>query len=209
MFSFSSIAIFATLAFSAVTSAIPFAESERTAFTDVAPRADNAQDTFASIFNDAQTQLVPFTNQLKFATKQNATVEGLTAPVNGIKGVLTSTTTRLHGLAGHPIEAILLSLDGTVVLTVHEVAKIVSSVIILVFEALGAVQILLAGGLVPSVLVLLVGVGQLVGTLLQAVDLVVGAVFIDLFVVLVPLLGTVVGIIRGLGITLLIALLGL
>ncbi|KAH9855582.1 hypothetical protein C2E23DRAFT_590350 [Lenzites betulinus] len=208
MFSFSTIAVFATLAFSALTSALPNVVDRSAAVPEVA-RAVAAQDTVALIFNDAQTQLLPFTNQLKFATKQNATVEGLTPAINGIQGVLTSTTTRIHGLRGKPAEIILLALDGTVILTVAEVAKIIASVLILVFDALAAVKALLGLAIAPAVFLLLVGVGNVVGTLLQAVTLIVGAVLIDLTTVLVPLLGSVIGIIQGLGLTLILTLLGL
>ena len=77
MFSFSTIAVFATLAFSAVTSAIPFNERDAAGelsavnaalpVVDTAalvPRADDAKLSLASILTDAQTQLVPFTQQL-------------------------------------------------------------------------------------------------------------------------------------------------
>ncbi|EIW55950.1 uncharacterized protein TRAVEDRAFT_130193 [Trametes versicolor FP-101664 SS1] len=212
MFSFSTIAIFATFALSAVTSAIPHPgqAGELNAVpvaAAVAPRA--TQDSLASIFADAQSQLLPFTNQLKFATTQNATVEGLTPSVNGIKNVLTTSTTRVHGLAGLPVKVILASLDGTLVLTAVEVAHLLAAVSILVFEAVGAVITLLHGGIAPAVFLLLVGVGELVGTLLKAVTVIVGAVLVDLTVILVPLLAGVVGIIRTLGLTVLLALLGL
>ncbi|KAI0634916.1 hypothetical protein C8Q77DRAFT_1072289 [Trametes polyzona] len=222
MFSFSTIAVFATLAFSAVTSAIPF--NERDAAGELSavnaalpvvdtvalvPRADDAKLSLASILTDAQTQLVPFTQQLKFATKQNATAEHLSAPVDGIKNVLTTTATRIHGLGGHPIEIILASLDGTLILTVHEVARILAAVLILVFDAVGAVLALLGGGIAPAVFLLLVGVGEVVATLLQAVLAIVGVVLVDLVVVLVPLLGTVIHVIRALGVALLLTLLGL
>lgn len=76
MFSFSTIAVFATLAFSAVTSAIPTTgtagelavrEALPVASVDnlaIVGRADEAQDSLAKILTDAQTQLLPFTNQL-------------------------------------------------------------------------------------------------------------------------------------------------
>ncbi|OJT14811.1 hypothetical protein TRAPUB_8605 [Trametes pubescens] len=210
MFSFSTIAVFATLAFSAVTSAIPHTGQAGDAVpvaAVVAPRA--TQDSLASIFADAQTQLLPFTNQLKFATQQNATVEGLTPSVNGIKNVLTTSTTRVHGLAGLPIKVILASLDGTLVLTAVEVAHILASVSILVFEAVGAVITLLHGGIAPAVFLLLVGVGEVVGTLVKAVTVIGGVALVDVAVILGPLLGGVVGVIKTLGLTVLIALLGL
>lgn len=87
MFSFSTIAIFATFALSAVTSAIPHAgqAGELNAVpvaAAVAPRA--TQDSLASIFADAQSQLLPFTNQLSMSTLR---VPGQTAFTDGRRRV--------------------------------------------------------------------------------------------------------------------------
>ncbi|OSC98845.1 hypothetical protein PYCCODRAFT_903408 [Trametes coccinea BRFM310] len=227
MFSFSTISVIATVALSAFTSAAPLQTrdlpslpvvgdlSAVTGLTGSLPvvgdivRRTDAPQGLAAIFTDAQNQLVAPTQQLKFATKQNATADALGGPIGEIKTILTNTVSLVQGLAGKPIEDILVSVDGTAKLTAAELAPILAGVITLVFEALGAVLTVLGGAVVPAVFSLLADVGALVGTLLAAVLALVGSVLGDLVAILVPLLSNVVPFILNLNVATIISLLGL
>ncbi|KAI0666427.1 hypothetical protein C8Q78DRAFT_1059477 [Trametes maxima] len=226
MFSFSTVTVFATLALSAFTSAVPLSGralpvvGDLSAVTGVTqnlpvvgslplPRDDAVKPGLAAIFQQAQAKIAPAAAQIKAVNKQNATVAAISGPANTIKAALTDAATQIHGLAGEPVEVILVAVEGTALLAVHEVAALLAAVIITVFEALGAVLTLLGGAVEPALFELLVAVGALVGTVLAAVLAIVGAVLVDLIVVLVPLLGAVIPFILHLNIALLISLLGL
>ncbi|CDO76401.1 hypothetical protein BN946_scf184937.g15 [Trametes cinnabarina] len=207
MFFFSTLSVIATVALSAFISAAPLQSradlpvvgdlSAVTGLTSGLPvmgdvlRRTDAPQGLAAIFTQAQAQLVPFTQQLKFATKQNATAEGLAAPIDEIKTILTNTVGLVQGLIGQPVEVVLATVDGTAKLTIEELAPIVGSVVILVFDALGAVLTLLGGGVIPAVFDLLAGVGAVVGTLLAAVFALLGQVVPDVVAILASTLRTV------------------
>ncbi|KAI0367263.1 hypothetical protein BV20DRAFT_1037777 [Pilatotrama ljubarskyi] len=224
MFSFSTISVFATVALSAFTSALPLAGrglpvvGDLSAVTDVTSGLpvvggilgrNDVPKGIAAIFADVQTQIAPATEQLKFVTKQNATVAAVTGPVNEIKTALTNAVSLVQGLAGQPIEVILASVDGTGKLAVDEVATILAALITTIFTALGAVLTLLGGAIEPALFELLAGVGALVGTLLAAVLALVGAVLTDLVALLAPLLADVVPFILTLNVATIFSLLGL
>ncbi|KAI0635395.1 hypothetical protein C8Q77DRAFT_1156690 [Trametes polyzona] len=225
MFSFSTISVFATVALSAFTSAIPLASRQLPAVGDLAgslpvvngltgalggvlPRAD-ATTSLAAILSDAQTQLAPLTAQLKFANKQNATVEGLTTPVNNIKAVLTATTARVNALAGLPQDQILAAVDGAAAITVAGLAEIVATLLTDVFTALVAVLAVVDGDVVPAVTALLAAVGALVGTLLTAVLGLVGGLLAALIPLVAGLLGELVPTLLTLNLAGVLGLLGL
>jgi hypothetical protein len=233
MFSLSKLSVFAAVAFSALTSAIPLntpvgdlpvpALPDTTAVTGLAaglpvgslpalggllPRTD-APQSIAVVLTAAHTRLVPLTNQLKFVTAQNMTVDCLAGPIGEIKDILVGSVTSLKFLVGQPAEVILLSVEGTVQITVAELGRIVAGVVFIVFEALGAV-LRVAGATIDKVLFdLLVTVGVVVGSLLAIVFSLVGTVAADLLAVVVPLLKTVIPFILHLNLATVISILHL
>ncbi|KAI0699792.1 hypothetical protein C8T65DRAFT_709876 [Cerioporus squamosus] len=217
MFSFSSLAVFSTLAFSAFTSALPLSNAvgspslpsvpDVSAVTGVASKlpavgslgSRDATQSVAAILTDVTTKLGPVTDVLKFVTSQNATVEAVSGPIGEIKDILT----------GAPVEVILASVEGTAQITVEELGKLVATLVVVVFEALGAVLKVAGGAIDKALFELLAAVGGLVGTLLAVVLKLVGSIVGDLLAVVVPLVQTVVPFILNLNIAQVISLLGL
>ncbi|KAI0683520.1 hypothetical protein C8Q76DRAFT_804160 [Earliella scabrosa] len=237
MFSFSSLAVLATVAFSAVSSAIPLTGDglprpgwvppvpavpavpgalktvpnglpALPAVGGVLPRVDTP-DSIAVVLTTVHAQLVPVTTQLKFVTAANCTLEVVSVPLGEVKTILTGAVTSLHALVGQPVEVILRSVEGTAQITVKELGHLVAGVVIIVFEALGAV-LKVAGKTVDKVLFkVLCDVGGLVGLLLAAVFGLLGHVVGEVVVVVVPLLKAVIPFILHLNIATVISLLHL
>ncbi|RPD56560.1 hypothetical protein L226DRAFT_567634 [Lentinus tigrinus ALCF2SS1-7] len=224
MFSFSSLAVFSTIAFSALASALPLSTPlgdlpvDPSAVTGVVSglpvvggivgRAD-AQQSIAVILTGVTAQLGPATQALKFVTSQNATVDACSGPIGEIKDILTGAVVELQGLVGKPVEVILHSVEGTALITVEELGKLVAGLVVIVFEALGAV-LKVAGATIDKALFdLLCVVGGLVGSLIALVLQLVGTVLGDLLAVVVPLIKTVVPFILHLNLAQVISLLKL
>ncbi|TFK82732.1 hypothetical protein K466DRAFT_499768 [Polyporus arcularius HHB13444] len=222
MFSFSSLAVFSTLALSALTSALPLSNSvgsvpDVSAVTGIASKLPavgsvhtrDATQSIAVILTDVTTKLGPVTDVLKFVTSQNATVEAVSGPIGEIKDILTGAVTSLEALVGQPAEVILASVEGTAQITVEELGKLVATLVVVVFEALGAVLKVAGGAIDQALLQLLCVVGGLVGTLLAIVLKLVGGIVGELLAVVLPLIQTVVPFILNLNINQIISVLGL
>ena len=69
-------------------------------------------------------------------TAQNPTVDALTPHINDIKTILTGTLSSLQALVGQPTEVILASVEGTAVITVEELGKLVAGVVVVRFFCL-------------------------------------------------------------------------
>ncbi|KAH9855491.1 hypothetical protein C2E23DRAFT_813550 [Lenzites betulinus] len=235
MFSFSTVTLFATLALSAVTSALPLASRDLplpaldslpvggvvttvsgvtgdlplvgSVLSGVGRRAD-ASTSLAAILTNAQSQLAPVLAEFHFATKQNATVDALTAPVNEVKAILTATIASVKNLAGLPVETILADVDGVATITVDGLATIVADLLVVVFDALGAVLAIVDSAVLPLVITLLASVGALVGELLAAVLALVGSVLTGLLAAIVPLLSTIIPFVEYLNVAEILSLIG-
>ncbi|KAI0828537.1 hypothetical protein BC628DRAFT_75282 [Trametes gibbosa] len=198
-----------SLSASGLTNAVPVGDVVGTVASAGLIRRHDAVNSLAAILADAQCQLTPFTNQLKFVNDKNATVEALTEPVNHIKDILTATADHVKALDGLPINTILAAVDGSVVLTVEALAAVVASLVILVFDALAAVIRAADGSVLPAVGALLATVGGVVGVLLTAVLAVLGGLVAELLATLVPLLADIVHTVYYLNLATIVSLLGL
>ncbi|KAI0799991.1 hypothetical protein C8Q74DRAFT_1214061 [Fomes fomentarius] len=226
---FSSLTVFATIAFGTFTSAIPLVNEQAGVFAakdivfhvaptngvvtgDVLPRA--SLDSIVSILTDVHSQLVPVTAPLKFVTANNATFDALSPSLNHIKSILNSGIARLNALSGQPQSVLLASpfKNNAELISIPDLGPILAAIITAIFDSLST--IVAAGGLlVPTLTALLADVGALVGALLAAVlslvDALLAALSVALIGLLIPLVTPDVATMRAVGATQLLSLLGL
>ncbi|KAI0821106.1 hypothetical protein BC629DRAFT_1435016 [Irpex lacteus] len=213
---FKHIATFATFALSAVSVfAAPAVDTDATA---LAKRAQ--PKSLAQIFTAATSAVTPFTQQLKALGPSDLTTAKMQPIVNNINGVLNNVVTEVKALKGQPASVVLADNANTaasrdvhpnLLLTVAAVAQLIAALLVVVLEALGTVAALLSANPVAVAVelnLLLVGVGQLLGTVVATVVAVVGDLLPGLVGLLAGLLGGVAGIIGSLGLSLLGGLLG-
>ncbi|TBU28179.1 hypothetical protein BD311DRAFT_778459 [Dichomitus squalens] len=210
---FSKLSVIAALAFGAFTSARPIdtpvdsVANTVGSFVNSVPvpnvagglanRADAPQG-LAAILTGLQADLAPATDALTFITAQNATANNIQGPVHEIVDTLTGAVTALKGLVGQDVSVILASTEGTVLVTVDEVAHLVAGVVVLVFKSVGAVVSIAGPAVDTTVQDLVKVVGITVADLLSVVLQLVGTVLTDLLKVLVPLLKEVIPFILNL-----------
>ncbi|TBU57308.1 hypothetical protein BD310DRAFT_562519 [Dichomitus squalens] len=219
---FSKLSVIAALAFGAFTSARPIdtpvdsVANTVGSFVNSVPvpnvagglanRADAPQG-LAAILTGLQADLAPATDALTFITAQNATANNIQGPVHEIVDTLTGAVTALKGLVGQDVSVILASTEGTVLVTVDEVAHLVAGV--LVFKSVGAVVSIAGPAVDTTVQDLVKVVGITVADLLSVVLQLVGTVLTDLLKVLVPLLKEVIPFILNLNLAEVISILHL
>lgn len=206
---FKSISTFAIFALGAVSvfaapSANPAAEAGLT-------KRDNPASV-PQIFADATTNLTPLTAQLQGLTPDQLTTDHI-SPITGAIGIiLNEVITDLGFLVGEEASIVLLTVDKTALVTLHDLAIIVSELVHLVFAALSAVLALLSAHplvAVVAIKALLFTVGQLVGTIVVTVIQVAGVLLPGLSLAITVLLLDLTGIITQLGLTILAGLLGI
>ncbi|KAI0777404.1 hypothetical protein BD413DRAFT_516342 [Trametes elegans] len=205
MFSFSSIAVFSTLALSAFTSALPLgagiqaeSETELKAGLNVPDLRRTEVPSLATIFADVHVELDLKLDALIHVTAENATVEALSPILADVTGILSGLVTDVQGLVGKDLTVILATVDGTAQLAVNDVVTLVGGLVQVVLSAVAAVLTVLNGN-VPGALAQLIGtVVQLVASLLTVVVSLLGAVFTDLGALLGAALQTVFGLLNGL-----------
>ncbi|KDQ55508.1 hypothetical protein JAAARDRAFT_79878 [Jaapia argillacea MUCL 33604] len=214
MRSFGLISLVAAFAFSAFTSAAPV-----TTPTIPSVSVDTVKNTVAGATRDAVPRgvvaiitsvtvaVTPLTAQLQAVNAQNATVEIIAPIANEIKNILGGAVTELHGLVGQSAEIILASVEGTALVTVGQVASVVGQLVTLIFSALGAVLVIVAGR-VEALIPILAAVGIVVGDLLTVVLAVVGGVVGGLVAALLPIVQGVIPIIINLNVATILKLLG-
>ncbi|KAL0581288.1 hypothetical protein V5O48_000771 [Marasmius crinis-equi] len=159
-------------------------------------------------------QITTVVAPLTFITSQNATVEAITPVLNEVKTILggaitevTAITGPVTGVAGGLVGGLLntvLSLAGKV-LSIADVAGLLATLLKVVFVALGAVLKVVAAADKAAIQPLLAEVVKLVVDLLKLVLPVVGG----LLGALLPLVGDVLKIADALGVTDILASVGL
>ncbi|RDB30068.1 hypothetical protein Hypma_013928 [Hypsizygus marmoreus] len=207
--SFSAIFLLATTAFAALSSAAPIlnlGDANTIGNIAAAPVAginskitlvDKREDvlhTLPIIFTTVETRLASVSEKLNAIDAVTGTeVEAVTPIINEVKEILTVAIAEVHALVGHPIEFIL-SVEGRV-LSIPEVAYLLSSVSTLVLGVIALVfkTVSVAGAHV--VLPLLVEVAHLLVALITAVTGIVEG----LLVILAPILGPVIALLYNLG----------
>ncbi|KAH9936803.1 uncharacterized protein BXZ73DRAFT_89303 [Epithele typhae] len=230
MFSFSALAVFSTIAFGALSSALPVdlpaalpvnalgalpipALGRRIDVPVVGdlglPIRRHDVAGVAVVLTQATAKLGPATDLLKFVTAENCTVQALTAPVHDIQTILLGTVAELKELVGQPVDIILASVEGTAQITVEELAHIICGLLTIVFTGVRAVLIVAGAAIDATVFNLLVLVGGVVGELLAVLLPLVGSIVGELLYILVPLLKTLVPIILHLNLAQVISLLHL
>ncbi|GBE84488.1 hypothetical protein BKA93DRAFT_734425 [Sparassis latifolia] len=216
MFAFSTLSILATLALSAFTSAAPFASTgvvssveDLVAVPDVPSLVPRATAGVYEVITTVTETIRPQVAELTFLTAQNATVDNISNIVVGIRTVLGTALVDVQGLMCESTDVILAPIEGTVLITVAELAEVVSELLILVFEALGFVLTIVSADILPSVTYLLASLAEVVGCLLCAVIMLVDNILVGLVGALVPLISSILSIIGSLNITIIVAVLGL
>ncbi|KAI0799977.1 hypothetical protein C8Q74DRAFT_1233612 [Fomes fomentarius] len=226
---FNSLTVFATIAFSAFTSAIPLANEQAGVISpkdvvfpvapangvvtgDVLPRA--GLDSIVSILTDMHVQLVPVTAPLKFVTANNATFDAVSPSLDHIKSILNNGIARLKALSGQPRSVLLASpfKNDAELISITDLGSLLATVTTAITVPLGTV-VALDGLLVPPLAAILTDVGALVGALLAAVlslvNVLVAALPPTLTSLLTPLVTRDVATTRAVGATQLLSLLGL
>jgi hypothetical protein len=208
MLFFKSIAVFATVALSAVSVfAAPTAEADSTALVKKAQPSSIPQ-----IFAGATTSLAAPTKQLQGLGPNDLTVAKISPIVGTITVILTEVIADVKLLVGQEAAIVLATVDATAIIALHDLAIIISELVHLVLTALGVVvSLLLAHPFAAAFEIhsLLFQVGQLVGTLVITVIQVAGVLLPGLDLAVNVLLGDLGFIITQLGLTLLGGLLGI
>ncbi|KAF9220343.1 hypothetical protein BS17DRAFT_787621 [Gyrodon lividus] len=151
----------------------------------------------AVVFAGLSNTVTPLANQLLYATPQNATQEILTPIISSIGTAVTGAVSDLTLLVGLPLEVILASVDGLTILAVADVASIVAELVNLIFTAASTVLLVVDITIYSVISVLLSTLGTLVFSLLTVVLGLVGGLLSPLLI----LIGPVLSIISGLGLT--------
>ncbi|KAG2130900.1 hypothetical protein DEU56DRAFT_740387 [Suillus clintonianus] len=159
----------------------------------------------AVVFTGIFTQIQPLTEQLAYINAENATVAAISPVVAQIKTQLTSAVSQLQALIGQDPSVILAPVEGTVLMTVAELATLIAGDLCILFTALGAVLKVVVGDVRTEVLPMLADLGCDVTFILKIVVTLVGGIVASLS----PLLAPVLAVIASLGLTDLLSLLGL
>ncbi|KAI0916627.1 hypothetical protein AcW1_010177 [Taiwanofungus camphoratus] len=223
MLSFSALSVFATLALSAFTSAVPLSPTGvvndissvahlpavpiPSGLAGVIPR--DAPRGVCAILQDVTTQVTPYTVQLQYLKQSNATIDVITPIVNNIKGVLGGALGDVNGLVGQSTSVILATVDGTAQVTVTELAQIIAGLMTLIFDAVSVVLDVVSSDLSDCVTSLLCTVGELLGCLVCAIAMLVGSSLHGLLSAVVGLVGSLFPIIIKLNVSVFISLLGI
>ncbi|TFY77768.1 hypothetical protein EWM64_g6244 [Hericium alpestre] len=204
--SFAKIASFAALAFGALVSAAPLsavhgAVGKVASAVPAVPAFPRhvAPICIEGIFNDLTDKLTPITGELNFIVTGNATQEVLGPIVDDIKSIIQDAVSTLNTLVGKPVDEILVSVDGTVKLTLGDVAELVAGVLTIVFTAIGKV-LRLASIDVSVVVSILAPIAELVAALLSVVLKLVGGVLGDVVGAVLPLIGGLIPVILQLNV---------
>ncbi|KAI0821061.1 hypothetical protein BC629DRAFT_1434990 [Irpex lacteus] len=211
---FKTIATFATFALSAVSVfAAPAGDAETGALVKKAQLQSLPQ-----IFAGATQSLTPLTQQLQGLGHNDLTTAKVTPIVNNIKTVLNGVVTNVKGLQGQPSSVVLdnngvspnFPFHGPI--SIGAVAAIIAELLRIVLTALAAVVAILTAHPIAAAIeihVLLVEVGQLLGTVVFTVTSILGFLLPGLGLLLGGLLGDLGFIIADLGLSLLGGILGI
>ncbi|KAF9218885.1 hypothetical protein BS17DRAFT_761793 [Gyrodon lividus] len=159
----------------------------------------------AVIFNEVMIEIAPYTEQLTFIVPENATVAIITPIVSSIKDSFLAAIPKLQALVGQEVSVILAPVEGEVILTVSELAKLIGTDLCLVFTALGAVLKVVFSEVRTDVLPILTDLGCTITSVLEVVVVLVGGIVASL----IPLLAPIVGVLSVLELNDFAALLGL
>ncbi|KAF7976328.1 hypothetical protein HWV62_5871 [Athelia sp. TMB] len=194
MFSFSKIAVFATLTLSVFTSAKPFA------------REASVQGAEA-ILTNLKTAVTPLAAQLASVKSNNATA-GVVGPiVDKITAAISTATTSAKALKGQPQDVVLSSATSDEIVPLQNVAKLVTDILVLLVPTVvGLARIVGPGGDLTGVLPP-IGVG--LSGLLGALVLGVAGLVTELIPVVQGLLAGLGGLVTTLGLGGLLIALGL
>ncbi|KAH7923042.1 hypothetical protein BV22DRAFT_611664 [Leucogyrophana mollusca] len=139
MRSFSTLSVLFTAALSAFTYAAPTGPTDALKLPNVGDLTKlgstvpvQTRETPASvavIFTNVQETIIPLTDKFTFITPANATAAEITPIIGQIKDCLLTATVSLKALVGLELSVILAPVEGTVQLTVAEVAKLVGGVL--------------------------------------------------------------------------------
>ncbi|PSR76222.1 hypothetical protein EW026_g5800 [Hermanssonia centrifuga] len=204
MLSFKSFAVLSALAFGAATTvfAAPLTEG-----TNILARCGCS--SVATIIDDLTVVVTPITQEFHYITASNCTVSALTPLVGQLKGALSDAVGEVNKLVGQPAEIILATVDGAAQITVIELAQLISTLVILIFTALGAVLNVASSTVVGCLTPLLCTVGEIVGALLSAIFSVTGGLLVGLSATVLGLLAEVIAIIVRLNVSMVISVVGI
>ncbi|EIW80343.1 hypothetical protein CONPUDRAFT_144460 [Coniophora puteana RWD-64-598 SS2] len=137
----------------------------------------------------------------------NATQANITPIISQISAPLNNALGSVNGLKSQGVSQneLLLSEDGSEILSVGALAALIAADLVLLFKAIGVVLAIVGADLLAILIPLLYAVGILVYKILFVVlGLVSGLLF-----ALTPLLSSIVGVLDTLGLTVLLLLLAL
>ncbi|KAI0753893.1 hypothetical protein BC629DRAFT_1554509 [Irpex lacteus] len=137
---FKSLAVFATLAFGAISSlAAPVLDNDVIIANVLSDRCDacDAQKGVAGIIADVKLAVTPYVNEFHYIKKENCTAEAIEPLIVGIKVAVNDGLVKVNALAGASVDVILASaVDVNVKLDVHAVASIVADLIVFIFTGI-------------------------------------------------------------------------
>ncbi|KAF5332329.1 hypothetical protein D9758_016111 [Tetrapyrgos nigripes] len=145
-----------------------------------------------AIIGTLETSVTPLVIELKYLTSANATAEIVGPLVYGIKDAVNVAIGDVKVLSGVAVDTVLSTATG--VLSLVDIAKIIASVVCLIFSALGHVLHVVSAVEKGAVYPLLCEVGALVGELLKLIL----ALVADLLAVLLPLLAKIITVVVNL-----------
>jgi len=195
---FSTVSIVCTAALAAFSVAVPVAEESK-----VVTRQSTT--SIAAIFSSAFTEIAPLAQSLIYLNSDNATQANIEPIISQISAPLNNALGSVNGLKSQGVSQneLLLSEDGSEILSVGALAALIAADLILLFKAIGCVLAIVGADLLVILIPLLYAVGILVYNILVVVlGLVAG-----LLIALTPLLGGIVGVLDTLGLTVLLLLL--
>ncbi|KAI0087912.1 hypothetical protein BDY19DRAFT_1049190 [Irpex rosettiformis] len=208
MFSFKSIAVFATLAFGAVSSlAAPTIDTNA-----VVARCDacDASKGIAGIFADVKVAVTPYVNELHYIKKDNCTVDAIEPLIIGIKVAVNDGLIKVNALAGASVDVILAgAVDATVKVDVNVLAGIVADLVVFIFAGLKVILDLNVTACLSVVIPLFCGLGEVIGALICAVLSICGHLLVGLDVAILALIQVVVSVIVRLNVSVLISVLAI
>ncbi|KAI0695979.1 hypothetical protein BC835DRAFT_1305788 [Cytidiella melzeri] len=198
MLSFKSLAVFATLAFGAVSSmAAPVFDSNNVVANAIVERCDcDASSGVAGILVGVKVAVTPYVNEFHYITKDNCTVEAITPIVAGIKVALNDGLVKINALAGASVDVILAgAVDGSVKVTVSVLAGIIADLVCFIFGGIGVILDLNVTAVVGVLIPMLCGLGEVVGALVCAVLSICGHLLVGLDVAVYAMIKVVVSVI--------------
>ncbi|KAI0338987.1 hypothetical protein BDW22DRAFT_1362327 [Trametopsis cervina] len=210
MLSFKSIAVFATLAFGAVSSlAAPLIDHNNVVTNAVVARTAEVRGV-AAILVDVQAKVTPYVNEFYYIKKENCTAEVIKPIVASITVVLNDGLVEVKALAGASADVILAgAVDASVKVTVSVLAKIVADLIICIFGGIKVILDLNVTAVLSVVLPLFCSLGEVLGALVCAVLSLVGGLLVGIDAAVYALIGVVVDVIVRLNVSVLISVLAI